>query len=67
MKYRTYKNMERATQMIFDKGYTWEEANKMAINIFDSYDPKGLSIEGHISKILSKEAWIKETKEGLWT
>ena len=62
MKYRTYKNMLKATQMIFDKGYDWEEANQMAINVFDSYSPKIMSIEDHISKILPKEEWIKETE-----
>lgn len=28
MRYRTYKNMVKATQMIADKGYDWDEANR---------------------------------------
>ena len=63
MKYKTYKNMEKVTQMIADKGYDWEEANQMAINVFDSFNPKGMSIEAHVSRILPKDEWIKQTNE----
>lgn len=55
MKYRTYKNMVKATQMIADKGYDWEEANQMAIRIFDNYINKDSnSVEFYISKIVDK-------------
>ncbi len=28
---KTYNNMVKATRMIFEKGYSWEEANEIAI------------------------------------
>ncbi|TQI68582.1 hypothetical protein LY85_3322 [Clostridium sp. KNHs216] len=51
---RTLKNMERATRMIADKGYKWNEANEMAINCFDLSEYSGISVEFYIAKI--KEA-----------
>ena len=35
MKFKTKKNIERATKMIVDKGYDLETANNMAINAFE--------------------------------
>lgn len=59
MKYRTYKNMVKATQMIADKGYDWEEANHMAIKIFDNYISKDSnSVEFYIDKIMPKAEWL---------
>ena len=59
MKYRTYKNMVKATQMIVDKGYDWEEANQMAIKIFDNYINKdSKSVEFYIEKIIPKAEWL---------
>ena len=59
MKYRTYKNMVKATQMIVDKGYDWGEANQMAIKIFDNYINKDSnSIEFYIEKIIPKAEWL---------
>lgn len=59
MKYRTYKNVVKATQMIADKGYDWEEANHMAINIFDNYITKDSnSVEFYINKIMPKAEWL---------
>ena len=59
MKYRTYKNMVKATQMIADKGYDWEEANHMAIKIFDNYISKDSnSVEFYINKIMPKAEWL---------
>ena len=55
MRYRTYKNMVKATQMIADKGYDWEEANEMAIRIFDNLINKNSNtVEFYISKIVDK-------------
>lgn len=59
MKYRTYKNMVKATQLIADKGYDWEEANQMAIKIFDNYINKDSnSVEFYIEKIMPKAEWL---------
>ena len=59
MKYRTYKNVVKATQMIADKGYDWEEANRMAIKIFDNYINKDSnSVEFYIEKIIPKAEWL---------
>lgn len=59
MKYRTYKNVVKATQMIADKGYDWEEANQMAIKIFDNYINKDSnSVEFYIEKIIPKAEWL---------
>ena len=60
MKYRTYKNMVRTTQMIADKGYEWDEANNMAIKIFDNYINKDSnSVEFYIDKIMPKQDWLE--------
>lgn len=59
MKYRTVKNMTKATQMIADKGYDWEEANRIAIKIFDNYINKDSnSVEFYINKIMPKAEWL---------
>lgn len=66
MRYRTYKNMVRATQMIADKGYEWDEANRMAIKIFDNYMSKNSnSVEFYIDKIMPKAEWLAYLKEGV--
>ena len=47
------------------KGYTMEEAEPMARNIFAEFEarPLGMSIETRIEKILTKEEWLKEYAE----
>lgn len=63
MKYRTYKNMVKATQLIADKGYDWDEANEMAIKIFDNYMNKNSnSVEFYIDKIMPKQDWLTYLK-----
>lgn len=56
MKRRTYNNMVKATKMIAEKGYGWEEANEIAIRIFDEAEKQknGMSIERYIDKIENK-------------
>lgn len=53
MKYKTYNNMVKATKMIMEKGYDWDDANAMAINLFDSMKilKNGMPIEWFIDKI----------------
>ncbi len=62
MKRRTYNNVVKATKMIQKKGFSFEEANKMAIRLFDENTKEMNSIEFYIDKILSKEEWERENK-----
>ena len=53
MKNKTYANMCRATAMIAEKGYDWDKANEIAIQVFEQakVSRNGMSIEWYISKI----------------
>ena len=53
MKRRTYNNMLKATKLIADKGYEWNKANEIAMQIFDEAEKQknGMSIEWYIDKI----------------
>ena len=57
MRNLTYKNMEKATKMIMEKGYEKEEANKLAMNCFANVNRKTPSVEFFIEKILTKEEY----------
>lgn len=57
---KTYNNVVKAIKMIQKKGYNFEEANKMAIRLFDEHTKDMNSIEFYIDKILDKETWKKE-------
>lgn len=56
MKRRTYNNMIKATKMIVSKGYSWEEANEIAMQCFDNVEANknGMSAEWYIQKIANK-------------
>jgi len=60
MKRKTHNNVVKATKMIQKKGYSLEEANEMAIRLFDEHTKDMNSIEFYIDKILDKETWKKE-------
>lgn len=45
MKRKTYNNVMKATKMIQKKGYDFEEANQMAIRLFDEHTKDMNSIE----------------------
>lgn len=62
MKRKTYNNVVKATKMIQKKGYSFEEANEMAIRLFDENTKEMNSIEFYIDKILDKETWEMENK-----
>lgn len=62
MKRKTYNNVMKATKMIQKKGYDFEEANQMAIRLFDEHTKDMNSIEFYIDKIISKEEWERENK-----
>ena len=48
--------------MIQKKGYDFDEANQMAIRLFDEHTKDMNSIEFYIDKILDKETWERENK-----
>lgn len=54
IKNKTYRNFLRVMKRIENKGYTKEEAEKMTHNIFDNYNPNGLSICRMIDMIQEK-------------
>lgn len=62
MKYKTLKNIEKATRMIADKGYDWETANDLAIKSFENVKANNFyhPVEYFIDKILTKEEYEKE-------
>lgn len=62
MKRKTYNNVMKATKMIQKKGYSLEEANQMAIRLFDENTKNMNCIEFYIDKILDKETWERENK-----
>lgn len=62
MRYVTLKNMEKATKMIMEKGYSKKEANDMAIKCFAMVNKHTPSVEFFISKIVNKETLEKETE-----
>ena len=57
IKNRTYRNIMIVINKIQQKGYEFDEAEKMAKSIFDEFEarPFGMSIEERIRRILSKE------------
>lgn len=55
MKIKTYNNMVKATKMIADKGYGWNEANLIAMNCFELSKQTRMSIEWHINNIVYRE------------
>ena len=53
MKRRTYNNMLKATKMIAKKGYSWNEANEIAIKVFDEAENRLHTIKAVIVATLS--------------
>lgn len=62
IKRKTYNNVLKAIKMIQKKGYSFDEANEMAIRLFDENTKEMNSIEFYIDKILDKEEWEREIK-----
>jgi hypothetical protein len=63
MKRKTYNNVLKATKMIEAKGYNFDEASQIAINIFDDYANSNNSIEFYMDKVVTKEEWIADQKK----
>lgn len=59
MRYKTYKNMEKATKMIMQKGYDKNTANEIAMKCFDNvkenYNKNGMAVEWYIDKISASQ------------
>lgn len=53
MKRKTYNNVVKVTKMIQKKGYSLDEANEMAIRLFDENTKDMNSIEFYIDLVLS--------------
>ena len=64
MRNLTYRNLMAVIRKIEAKGWSFEEAEKMARNIFAEYRPEGLSIEERVRLVLTKEEWEKEIVRG---
>jgi hypothetical protein len=62
MKRKTYNNVMKATKMIEAKGYNFEEASQIALNLFDSYENGEMTIEFYINKVATKENWLNDQK-----
>lgn len=60
MKRKTHNNVEKATKMIQKKEYSFEEANEMAIRLFDENTKEMNSIEFYIDKIQEKIVTVAE-------
>ena len=60
MKRKTYNNVVKATKMIQKKGYSHEEANQMAIRLFDENTKEMNTIEFYIDKIQEKIVTVAE-------
>ena len=56
----TYRNLVAGIRKIEKKGYSFEEAERMARRIFAEYRPGGLSIEERIRRILTREEYERE-------
>jgi c-di-GMP-related signal transduction protein len=63
MKRKTYKNVLKAIKMIEVKGYNFEEASQIALNIFDTYENGEKPIEFYINKVATKEDWLNDQKK----
>ena len=61
----TANNIERATNMIMDKGYDSYEANQMALDVFEKVKAHSgnWDAEYFIDMILSYDEWIAEYPE----
>ena len=61
-------NLMAVIHKIERKGYTFEEAEPVARNIFAEFAaaPGGLTIEQRIGQVLTKEEWERECREYSW-
>lgn len=60
IKRKTYNNVVKATKMIQKKGYNFEEANQIAVRLFDENTKEMNSIEFYIDMIQEKIVTVAE-------
>ena len=63
MKRKTYNNVMKAIKLIQKKGYSFDEATKMALKVFDEHENDVMPIEWYIDWIISKEEFEMMVKE----
>ena len=65
MKNLTYRNLMTVIHTIEQRGYTFEEAEPVARNMFAEFEaaPGGLSIEERVRRVLTREEWERECLE----
>lgn len=59
MKRKTYRNVMRATKILQNKGYEFQEAAEMAIKVFDEHENGEMPIEFYLDKIVTKEEFLQ--------
>lgn len=62
---KTKKNMEKAIDILWNKGYDSYEAELMAEKAFENAKLNGRDVEYFLDMILPYEQWINEY-EGAW-
>lgn len=62
----TYRNLMIVIRRIQAKGYSFDESEKIARNIFSEYNPNGLSIEEMTKRVLTKDEFEKEWVTGMY-
>lgn len=63
----TYRNLMIVIHKLEKKGYTFEEAEPIARNIFAEFNPNGLSIERMTEMVLTKSEFENEKVEDLFS
>lgn len=63
MKRKTYNNVLKGVKIIEAKGYTFEEASQIVLNIFDDYENGKMPIEFYLNKVATKEDWLNDQKK----
>ena len=59
----TYRNLMAVIRKIEAEGRSFDEAEKMARNIFTEYRPQGMSIE---ERVRCRKEWERENRERGW-
>ena len=63
----TYRNLMIVIHKLEKKGYTFEEAEPIARNIFAEFNPNGLSIERMTEMVLTKSEFENQKVEDLFS
>ena len=59
----TYRNLVAVIRKIEAENRSFDEAEKMARNVFTEYRPQGMSIE---ERVRCREEWERENRESGW-